>query len=365
MKTPTRDLVRDLGLIITITVLLALASSLAAQVSDPKGLSGTVRLHDQVAVIGPEVRLQDVADLDGPLGEALAGTVVGTFPEGRTDITVLLGSLREVLDNQHVNWARLKLCGHEECRVERIEARPPARAQAADPLILTNPTDELDLDTARTLQDLVVRTIERFSGVSRSDLDFGFRPGDAPVLARSAPGAGFIVEPMSEFTLGRVPLLIRRIVSGRTAETISISVDVSRRYLAAVLTRDISRGQTLIPGDIQVREVSVNDVRGEPLTGELDALGQIAATRLRAGMVLYPRHLRSPRLVQRGDLVTVRFVSGHLAVKTVGRATEDGALDDLITVRNERSREVFPVRVTGFREARVDGETESLPSMGH
>ncbi|MCX5662767.1 MAG: flagella basal body P-ring formation protein FlgA [Planctomycetota bacterium] len=71
---------------------------------------------------------------------------------------------------------------------------------------------------------------------------------------------------------------------------------------------------------------------------------------LRAGTVVGPQHLRSPTVIRRGDAIVIRCISGGLVVKTVGRAGQDGGVGDVITARNERSRDasgLLSVRVTG------------------
>ena len=80
-------------------------------------------------------------------------------------------------------------------------------------------------------------------------------------------------------------------------------------------------------------------------------VGQVAAKMMRQGAIVYPEQIKSPRMVRRGQIITVRCIFGGLEVKTIARAREDGAAGDIIQVRNERSRDDYPVKVTAMGHA--------------
>lgn len=320
----------------------------------------TVRLHAVAGVRGDAVRLGDVAELTGDAAQGLADTIVATFAGDATELRLSLATVRDVLDERGVNWGLMSLKGYAACRVSRlIEAREPTleRAAAAAP----NPETEVRLDTALTLRGQIEALLAQMAGVPREDLRFTFSDRDAEQLAASALHHRFEIEPMSTSVLGRVPVRVRRYTGGQVAETFTVTVDVARRALALVATRTISRDEPFTAGSVQVREVYLDDDRGEPLADASLIVGQQAAAVLREGGVIYPEHVRSPVLVKRGELITVRCLSGNLVVRTVGRAAQDGALDQVIPVRNEGSRETFYATVTGRREAVVGATSSAAP----
>jgi flagella basal body P-ring formation protein FlgA len=75
--------------------------------------------------------------------------------------------------------------------------------------------------------------------------------------------------------------------------------------------------------------------------------------------VLYPEDVKSPVLVERGQLITVRCFTDGLVIRTVARAMDEGSKNDTIKVRNESSRETFTCTVTGPRRAAVN-----MPDQG-
>lgn len=367
MNLTTRDnpLLRDLLILAGVALLLLAVTAAGAD---------TIRLNAQaVAGQGP-VKLRDIATLEGPDAVALADTVViETVAPGR-EVVVTLTDVREKLTAANVNWGRLSLGGYHRCRVQGpAEVKPPVTTQVdpkktdapAAPVetpapALANPMQEVTADAVITLRDHVVGFIEQFAGVGRSELQIKFADSDASVLDQSIVGQRLEVEPVSVTALGRVPLIVRRYDGDRLLQTHRLTMDVARRVLAVVAAAGISHGQTIAAGDVMIREVYIDDAKADPMTDLARVVGQTCVSVLRQGAIVQSRHLRSPVLIKRGDLVTVRCLAGGLVVKTTARALEDGSLDQVIRVRSDRgSQQTYSVKVTGVRETQIVAGAES------
>ncbi len=350
----SRTILRDISILVFITVVMALA--VAAYSSDPS--VGVIRLRERAVVSIGQVMLADVAELD-PGTLALGGVVVASLQDKQTQVTVTLADVRRALDERGVHWGRVSLTGFRACAIARDGVEPVAVAPVADggddAQPLANVEGEIDARRANTLEEIVIDRIAALAGVPRDELVVTFGEGDRKLLSASIVGARFEIEPLSGTGLGLVPVTIRRyrLQTGVT-ETLRVKAEAAHRTLAVVLKQGVSRGQTFAPGDVEVREVTITSPHGRPLTDVDDVIGQTAAALLREGAVVYPEHLRSPVMVKRGQLVTVRALAGGLVVRTICRATEDGTLGDLVQVRNERSKQVLVVRVTGVQEAAVE-----------
>ncbi len=307
------------------------------------------QLRDATAVRTAQVTLQDVAKLTGDYAQTLADLVITNIDPTQRTATVTLGQVREKLTQEGVNWGTLSLRGYTACRVTWL-ADPPTPPVSDDAPALANPMQEIGLRSPLTLRDRAIEMIQRFASVDPSDLRITFSPNDADTLAQGAWQDRYECEPLASAPLGRVPLVIRRYRGDRLVATYRITADVARRYLAVVATRSIGRGQTFAPGDVQIQERYLDTNTAPPLTDLSDVIGQTSGTVLRPGLPVYAHHLRSPLLVRRGELITVRSISGGLVVKAIGRAGEDGERDQVIQVRNTRSRDSFAVRVTGPQE---------------
>jgi flagella basal body P-ring formation protein FlgA len=318
----------------------------------------TIRLHAQAEAPGPQVRLAEVAHLEGPLAKRFADTVVGSFAGEATQLQLSMGELRQVLGEHGINWGLVTLRGFANCRVHRTGAgesspdAPPARTPG-DAAAISNVEVEINLDSASTLRGLVVARLAELTGATASDLRVTFSERDEALLQQGALIDRFEIESPASRFVGRVPLTIRRYRGDRVAETLQVAAQVERRALVIVATRSISRGERFSADAVAVREVFLRDDRGEPIRDLKLVVGQIASAQLREGAVLYPSMIETPLMVRRGELVTVRCISGGLVVRTVARAGGDGRLDEVIEVRNETTRQTFAATVTGVREATI------------
>ncbi|MEX0745019.1 MAG: flagellar basal body P-ring formation chaperone FlgA [Phycisphaeraceae bacterium] len=323
----------------------------------------SIRLQAAASVAGPEVRLADIAELEGDRAEALADHVVVSFDnDDATRLALRLVDVRQSLDGVNVHWGLVSLRGYASCEVRRavVHAEPgDAEPVRDEPAAVSNVDAEIDLTTAMSLRGRVVHIIEQLVGVSQDELRIRFADRDTPRLDLSAVAHRFELEPGSTTGLGRVPVTVRRYSGDRVVDEFTVTVDVQRRVMALVATRTVGRGDSFTEGTVRLREVYVGNDRGQPLDDPELVVGQQASGVVREGSVIYPDHVRSPVLVRRGELVTVRAIAGSLVVRAVGRAAEQGSRDEVIQVRNEGSRETFFATITGRREVSVQASPSS------
>ncbi len=140
--------------------------------------------------------------------------------------------------------------------------------------------------------------------------------------------------------------------AGPMAWKLFVPVKVSRLGETLVLARPLAAGQTV---SLEVLRVETRDQAGLA-AGALErpeqAIGRVAARALSAGSPLMASDLRSPRLIKRGDQVTLIARRGGLEVRSLGRALGDAGEADQVNVENNSSRR----QVRGVVNAR--GEVE-------
>lgn len=324
-----------------------------------------VRLLKMTSVQGAEIRLQQVAELSGQAAEALGDVVVARFDGDANEKQVSLQSLRRVLDDRDVNWGIVSLKGHAVCRVVRV--REAAAGEEVEAVAAAR-QEPVTLDDGHTVQAEVEAMIRRMAGEMGDSLEIEFADSDADQLAMSVRAGRFELEPLSATALGRTPVRVRCYDGGRIIENFVVIADVARRVEALVAMRDIGRNTMFTANDLALQEVLLRSEHGEPLQEFELVLGQQASRYVRQGSPVFADSVRSARLVKRGELVTVRCVMGGLMVRTVGRATRDGAMDEVIPVRNEGSRETFAARVVGRRQVTLTqpgatGDEEAMAAM--
>lgn len=101
---------------------------------------------------------------------------------------------------------------------------------------------------------------------------------------------------------------------------------------APVLARTVERGEVLSKADFVTAPVLAAIARNALSPAE--AAGQEAVRRLNAGAPVRSTDLAVPRLVRRGEAVTISLVSGGLKITSAGRALSDGARGEHVRVLN-------------------------------
>nr|WP_070960312.1 flagellar basal body P-ring formation chaperone FlgA [Hyphomonas sp. Mor2] len=69
-------------------------------------------------------------------------------------------------------------------------------------------------------------------------------------------------------------------------------------------------------------------------------LGREVRRTVYAGQTIQQKDTRSPRLVKRNQLVTVKYMRGPLEISLTGRAMGEAGLDETVPVLNLQSRQV-------------------------
>lgn len=328
-----------------------------------------VRLCRKAVVIGPDVTLGEVAELQGEEAEALKELVVGRIDEAEHMSQITMASLRAALQEQDVNWARLSLRGFATCSIQRgEEAAGKTTAGPADSLAAV-PTGEvassfptgaeanagptIDLLGPTTLRDRVLTWIEQQTGTGRAGLRITWTPRDEGVLATRAVTDRYEFVPRGHGRIGRLSLRINRYRGIRLVDQYLVTPVVEKRVIAVISTATIGRGESIDPDQIELREVYLDRDDQEVVIDPSLLAGRVAATVLRPGTLIEERHMRVPLAARRGELISVRVFVQDLVVAMTARAMKDGAVGDIVEMKNEHrnSRETFMARLVGPQQA--------------
>jgi len=99
-----------------------------------------------------------------------------------------------------------------------------------------------------------------------------------------------------------------------------------------VLVRAVEKGETLSASDFTTAALPPAAARGATRPGE--AAGQQATRRLVAGSPVRAADIAAPRIVRRGEAVTIALVSGGLRITATGRALGDAGKGEMVRVLN-------------------------------
>ncbi len=119
----------------------------------------------------------------------------------------------------------------------------------------------------------------------------------------------------------------------------------------------LNRGDVIKSSDVHMIEISSKLVRDNSALQPKDLVGQSALKLIKPDEVISKNDLIAPKVIKRGELVTITLNAGRIALTSKGRALEDARMGDIIKLKNESSDKVIQARVTGHREAIMDPQS--------
>lgn len=121
-----------------------------------------------------------------------------------------------------------------------------------------------------------------------------------------------------------------------------IYLSTQYRVFAKVITSNqlIPKGAIISNEALSESEAQVNQVRYKTLSDKQYVAGMMAKRSIKPGQIIAPKMLSLPRLIQRGDQVTITAANNSIAIKMTGTALSHGRKGQQIAVRNNQSSRV-------------------------
>lgn len=147
-------------------------------------------------------------------------------------------------------------------------------------------------------------------------------------------------------------------VSGRFAAELvvpgaapAVRVPVSGRAWGVmqvpVLTRRVALGDTIGPDDITMTDVRADQTGADTASSEVQLIGMVPRRGIPLGQPVRLRDVQSPRVVDKGALVTISLTSSSIQLTAQGKALQDGGRGDVIRVVNTQSNRIIEATVAG------------------
>ncbi|MCB1666975.1 MAG: flagellar basal body P-ring formation chaperone FlgA [Porticoccaceae bacterium] len=146
-------------------------------------------------------------------------------------------------------------------------------------------------------------------------------------LTTSLPGSGS--------ALGAISVGVR--CAGLKPWTIYVRTEVSALESIPVLARPLSRHSIISKDDLKLITRPLQSSKKNTLVDTDEIIGQELTRSLPAGSELRPVHLRAPKIIKRGQQVTVKMNLSSLEVRSQGKALNDAAAGEAVTVTNLNS----------------------------
>jgi flagella basal body P-ring formation protein FlgA len=129
--------------------------------------------------------------------------------------------------------------------------------------------------------------------------------------------------------------------------TVYSKVRVKAYRNVVVLKNAVRQGAMLTEADLGLEKRDLAELRGNYFTSYEPVINRPVRRTLAAGAVLSPDWLTVPKLIRRGQKVTLQAQSSHFAIKVSGHALSDGEAGQRIRIRNDQSQRIVEGIVAG------------------
>lgn len=360
--------------------------------ADP-AIGGTLELRSEATIAGGEVKLRQISrwsDADKAVFAPIADLVVLRVGEKSPFRAISMDDLKSLLHDAGVNLAVIRFAGATACTVSRSDVRyderealnqwvaarqaatgvspasqpatgpanasvaiDPSPAVAAVPATVPVAAARPPRKIYRTLEDILLEDVAVRTRVAPDLLQVDFAPKDRKLLTLMEPIFTFQVTPIRR-GLGAISWDVTISNEGQNQKaTINATARAWQHQL--IVTKPLAYKQIIREEDFVERRTLVDQLEEATLLGRLQAVGQMAGQEIKPGVVLTGRMVEAAPLVRPGQLVTIVAQHGKVQITSVARALEQGAFGQTIKVRNEATRDVLEVQVTGPQQARLSG----------
>jgi flagella basal body P-ring formation protein FlgA len=319
--------------------------------------AAVLELRPEATVFGPEVRLKQVCRWEEGQEGAFEGwgdLVVTRLTGEETAATVGLLELKCMLRDAGMSLASVRFAGPVNCVVTRASGGPVAAEPAAPTTQVAAagtgaPAVERRRDVAVvTLKERLTRDLADRLALPVDALQIAFNPQDEKLLGLSEPQFRFQIEPRRARTLGSVSWEVTAVTEGGVAGQKAVIGGMARAWQEQlVANRPISGRQVIRAEDVVERRALVDSLPDAPMARRDQVVGQQATMDLKPGAVVTSHMVQALPLARVGQLVTVVVKAGGVSVRTVGKAVDEGTYGQTIRVRNEGTKEMYDVTLTG------------------
>lgn len=115
---------------------------------------------------------------------------------------------------------------------------------------------------------------------------------------------------------------------------IHVPVVIRQYEPVLVVRRNLPRGHIMVKADLDTKRMDISRASQGFYKSEKQVIGLTLTRSLLRGQMLTPGLIGQPKLVKRGQTITIVARSGTLSIRVKGKAMMDGKKGDLIKVKN-------------------------------
>lgn len=370
-------------------------------------VGGTLELRSEAIVPGADVTLKQICrwgDRDSATFAPIADLKLLALSPKTTFQSIGLAEVKSLLHDAGVSLGNINFTGAASCTVSRSDAvvdeltalqqwidakrgnavtestaavlanQPESALHenarrdlreldgAAEPVLASSgPTEDPAAPMApggpskefRTLRQVLIADLGARLGENADDLQMHFGIKDEKVLALSEPHFRFQVEPTRARSLGNVNWDVTIIADDGAQQRLNLSATARLWQDQVVIAQPVAMKQVIQETDVTERRTLIDRIDNEALLTRAQVIGNQATRDLKPGIVMTGKLVDPVPLARPGQFVTVTVVSGNVKVKTVARAMEAGTFGQTIRAKNEATKDVYEVVLTGPQTAEM------------
>lgn len=132
-----------------------------------------------------------------------------------------------------------------------------------------------------------------------------------------------------------------------------ISGTIQPMVSVPVVKENIQTGRIINASDIEFVQIKESDFTSDTIADAQSLIGMTSRRLILAGHPVKESETIAPKIIARGDVVTLNLQQGVLSLSIQAKALENGAKGDLIRVVNTTSNQTLQAEVTGEKEVRI------------
>lgn len=132
-----------------------------------------------------------------------------------------------------------------------------------------------------------------------------------------------------------------------------ISGSIQPMVSVPVVKENIQTGRIINASDLEFIQIKESDFTSDTIADAQSLIGMTSRRLILAGHPVKESETIAPKIIARGDVVTLNLQQGVLSLSTQAKALENGAKGDLIRVVNTASNQTLQAEVTGEKEVRI------------
>jgi flagellar basal body P-ring formation protein FlgA len=124
-----------------------------------------------------------------------------------------------------------------------------------------------------------------------------------------------------------------------------VSAIIKTFHPVVVLKQPLQRGETITRQHLALERKDVSGLRGDFISDIAEIENKQIVKSTPADTILSPRNIAEPKLVKRGDKITISFLRPEFGIRMNGLALMDGTKGQLIRIKNQSSGRIITATV--------------------